>query len=326
MSGSSFSATRRAERRDQVHLVTAAGALVWRVGRAGLEVVVVHRPRYDDWSWPKGKLEREESFPAAGVREVFEETGLRIKLGIALPSAHYRLGDHSDKVVLYWTARGNHDPLPAPPRPQEVDRVEWVGVEEATQRLSRRGDRVQLEALIEAHESGLLDTYPLIVVRHGHARPRNVWGREDAERPLVSAGRAQATHLKETLAAWRPEKILSSPWVRCVQTVQPYAAGASLKVRTKGKLSEDGHRKDRAGTARLISKQIGKGVPLLICTHRPVLGTVLGVLAGYAAAGHSDDLPRHDPFLEAGEVLVAHIQRRTHRVIAVERHPTSAAR
>lgn len=307
-------------------MVQAAGALIWRAGHAGVEVLVIHRPDYDDWSWPKGKLEGEESFPAAAVREVREETGLRVKLGIPLPSAHYRLSDHSTKTVRYWSAKGNRDPLPAPPRPDEVDRLEWVSAEEAAKRLSRRGDRVQLDALLEAHEGGLLDTFPLIVLRHAHARPRNVWGREDSERPLIDAGRAQAKNLADTLDAWRPGKLVSSPWTRCVQTLQPYAKVAGEKVKTKGKLSEDGHRRDRSGTARLVSKQLGKGHGLVLCTHRPVLGTVLGVLAGHAAAGRSDDLPRHDPFLAPGEVLVAHISKRSHRVVAVERHQTSAIR
>lgn len=284
---------------------------------------MVHRPRYQDWSWPKGKLEPFESFPAAGVREVAEETGLQVRLGVPLPSAHYRLGDHSSKRVHYWAARGTFDPLPAPPRPREVDRTEWVSIDEAAGRLSRRGDRVQLEALVEAHDLGTLDTYPLIIVRHGHSRPRNVWGRAESERPLIAAGRNQALNLVETLAAWQPTKVISSPWTRCVQTLQPMAKASGVKLKTKNKLSEDGHRRDRAGTARVISKQLSKGVPTVVCTHRPVLGTVLGVLAGHAAPGLASELPRHDPFLEPGEVLVAHINRRSHRVVAVERHLTS---
>ncbi|MFV0457292.1 MAG: NUDIX hydrolase [Actinomycetales bacterium] len=323
MPNSEQSVSRRADRRDP-SLVAAAGAVIWRPARTGLEVVLVHRPRYDDWSWPKGKLEGQESFPAAGFREVLEETGLRIRLGVPLPSAHYRLSDHSDKTVRYWAARGSYDPLPKPPRPGEVDRTEWVSAQDAASRLSRRGDRVQLEALIEGYDSGLLDTYPFIVVRHGYARPRHVWGREDGDRPLIDAGRAQARNLVGTLGAWQPGKVFSSPWVRCLQTVQPYSKKTGAKIKTKGKLSEDGHRKDRQGTARLVSKLIGKEETLAVCTHRPVLGTVLGVLAGHAAAGRADDLPRRDPFMEAGEVLVAHIQRRTHRVVAVERHLTSS--
>lgn len=318
-------ATRRIERRDPA-LVQAAGALVWRPGPSGLEVLLIHRPRYDDWSWPKGKLEDEESSPAAAVREVLEETGLRIRLALPLPSAHYRLSDHTAKTVRYWAALGTRDPLPLPPNPDEVDGMAWVDADEAARRLSRRGDRVQLEALLEAHSSGLLDTFPLIVVRHAHARPRAVWGRDDAERPLVDAGRAQADNLKDTLSAWQPARLVSSPWTRCLQTLLPYSKHSGEKIRTKAKLSEDGHRRDRNGTLRLVSKQLTKELPMVLCTHRPVLGTVLGALAGHAAAGRADDFPRQDPFLTPGEVLIAHISRRSHRVIAVERHQTSAIR
>ena len=311
-------------RREGTH-INAAGAVIWRHGpHGGLQVVLVHRPRYDDWSWPKGKLESEESFPAAAAREVAEETGLTVRLGIPLPTARYRLSDNVEKTVRYWAARTEGSDVADPPNVTEVDRAEWVDIEQARMRLSRRADRFQIDALLAAHDVGELDTVPFIVVRHGFARPRNLWAREDAERPLIEAGRIQAGHLQDTLTAWAPERVFTSPWRRCQETIRPFVSVSLVKVRNKGKLSEDGHRRNRAGTASLISNQLGRGRSTVICTHRPVLGTILGVLAGHAAAGRAGDLPRKDPFLAPGEVLVAHVQRGTARVVVVERHLTSA--
>lgn len=308
---------------DRPSHVQAAGAVCWRLRNDQLEVLVVHRPRYDDWSWPKGKLDPGEAEPTAAVREVAEETGLSIVLGRPLPTARYRLSDIATKTVRYWAAHVPGDAVHPPPSPDEVDRCEWVSVAEADRRLTRRADRAQLQALLAAHEDSELLTWPFLVVRHGHARPKSAWGREDAERPLVEAGRRQAQFLAMLLTAWKPKKLFSSPWKRCVHSIGPFAKASGLKVRTKGRLSEDGHRRDREKTASLVAKQLRKGQPALVCTHRPVLGTVLGVLAGHAAVGRSRDLPQQDPFLAPGEVLVAHVSHRSGRVVAVERH-TSA--
>lgn len=304
--------------------VQAAGAVVWRERSGRLEVLLVHRPRYRDWSWPKGKVECDESLPAAAVREVWEETGLRIALGRPLPTAHYTVGEQTQKSVRYWAAAapsGNH---PAPPNPDEVDETRWVPAPGAERMLTRRADRLQLLAVIEAHEERTLRTFPVGVLRHGHARPKSAWAHADAERPLVQAGRNQAVAVVDTLAAFAPTRVVSSPWTRCVQTVEPFLDhhGGLLgtKLRTKKPLSEEGHRRDRAKTADLVRKLIGKGRPVVICTHRPVLGTLLGALAGRAAVGRAGDVPARDPFLAPGELLVAHVASSSGRVVAVERH------
>lgn len=311
-----------APRPDRGELVRAAGAVCWRRRRdgEGLEVLLVHRPAYDDWSWPKGKLDDDEQQAVAAVREVEEETGLSVTLGLPLPPARYRLGSGVDKQVAYWAAHVRTPELPPVPRPDEVDRTEWVDTDEAGRRLTRRGDRVQLHALLEADAEGVLDTFGLLVLRHGHAHPKDAWGHADADRPLVAPGVRQAAALVPLLSAWAPERVLSSPWVRCVDSVRPYADAAGVRVRTKGRLTEDGHRRSPTKVAALVSKLLSKGETSLVCTHRPVLGTLLGSLAGNATVGVGDAIPRSDPFLERGEVLVAHVSRRSRRVVAVERH------
>ena len=301
-------------------LIEAAGCVLWRVGTGGLEVLLVHRPRYDDWSWPKGKLEDGESSPVAAVREVAEETGLPVRLGLPLPSARYRLGENTDKQVRYWAAAGAPGEVPAAPMPMEVDESRWVSTAEAAEMLSRRGDRFQLEAVLAAHASHTLDTWPYVVLRHAHARPRALWTREEAERPLLESGLEQAEQLVPLLGAYRPETVVTSPWLRCQQTVQPFVAASGATLRVKNRLTEQGHRRDRLGTGRLVKKHLGRGTPMVLCTHRPVLGTVLGVLAGHATAGLSAEIPRRDPFLRPGELLVAHVARASGRIVAIERH------
>ena len=311
-------------------VVRAAGALCWDVaGPAAaprsrsardLRVLLVHRPRYDDWSWPKGKLEDGEGTAVAAVREVGEETGLDVALGRDLPSARYRLDSGTTKQVAYWAARVPGAAHPRPPRPREVDATRWVGPDEADRMLTRRGDRAQLAALVTAHVEGSLDTWPLLVVRHGHARPKQVWGHADGERPLVEVGLRQARALTPLLAAFGPVRVFSSPWERCLQTVHPFVEASGARLKLKNRLSEDGHRRDPAKVAALVTKLLARGRPVVVCTHRPVLSTVLGTLAGHAATGVRSSVPASDPYLEPGEVLVAHVAHRSGRVVRVERH------
>ena len=302
-------------------MVRAAGAVCWDAeGAGGLRVLLVHRPRYDDWSWPKGKLDDGEGSVEAAVRDVAEETGLQVRLGRDLPPARYGLDERTTKHVAYWAARVPGAPTPAPPRPDEVDALRWVGSAEADRRLTRRGDRLQLRAVLDAHAEGTLDTWPLVVLRHGHARAKSSWDHPDAERPLASSGAEQARALAALLRAWAPARVVTSPWERCLQTVGPYLDVSGADLRTRGRLSEAGHRRDPAKVARLVTKVLARATPTIICTHRPVLSTVLGTLAGHSSPGVGDAIPRSDPYLEPGEVLVAHVSAASGRVVRVERH------
>ena len=122
--------------------VEAAGGVVLHEGR----VLLVHRPRYDDWTLPKGKLDRGESFEDAALREVWEETGLRCTLGRELPGTEYRDRKDRPKVVRYWLMELAGEPGSFEPN-EEVDEVRWLAVEEAAAELTYDRDREVLDGL-----------------------------------------------------------------------------------------------------------------------------------------------------------------------------------
>ncbi len=124
----------------------AAGGVVWRRGPAGMEVVVVHRPRYDDWSLPKGKLEEGEDDVACALREVEEETGLVCELGPELASARYRDSAGRPKVARYWAMRAVRGELQPS---NEVDDARWLPIAEADRILTYERDREVLRSLEE---------------------------------------------------------------------------------------------------------------------------------------------------------------------------------
>ena len=190
-------------------LVRSAGALVWRfadptrvavpgepIDPADIEVLMVHRPRYHDWSWPKGKAENGEPLVAAAVREVEEETGQVITLGVPLTTQRYRLGGGQTKEVHYWvgTPLPAEDPtarLRAPvaraPR-TEIDQTTWATPEAAADMLTRRGDRRLLADLVARTREGRLATSTIIVLRPGAADATPI----DAASAAPVGGRASA--------------------------------------------------------------------------------------------------------------------------------------
>ena len=230
--------------------VLAAGALVWRLKNDKLQVLVVHRPRYDDWSFPKGKAEPGESMVLTAIREVAEETGRQIVLGRYLGKARRRLVSGRKKRTLYWAAQvlpesGPGEGLRAAVKPaskREIDKVRWWKVKKAACKLTHADDKRLLARLVDWYESGQLQVHSLVLVRHAKAVSRATWGygiNSEITRPLVMGrGQAQARDVAALLSAYGVGELVSSPWRRCVDTLAPYAHGCGLDLRTDEAFTE----------------------------------------------------------------------------------------
>ena len=322
----------------------AAGALVWREKGGDLQVLLVHRPRYDDWSFPKGKLESGESLCACAVREVAEETGVQVRLEQPLETVRYRLGDGTRKEVRYWAARELDRGSPALaargriPRASrsEIDGVQWMGVKEARKRLDHAIDRDLLGSLVDLWEDDKLDTWTLVLVRHARAVKRSVWNRpkkrtaeqDEATRPLTGDhGRARARALAPILAAYGVGRAISSPWRRCCDTMAPYCRAAGLKLELEPAITEHAHAAAPKATRKVVERALRmREGPVALCTHRPVLPAVMDVVAEYAPGKLLRSVPNRDPWLRTGEIMVIHMARRPHgkiRAVAIEKQRPS---
>lgn len=313
--------------------VQAAGALVWRLNaKKKLEVLLVHRPGYDDWSWPKGKLDPGESLAVCAVREVAEETGTAVVLGQPLTKVCYRNGGGRRKEVHYWAAVPADDDaaslaarLPVTPASRrEVDDVRWLEVKEAKKLLTYKHDLEPLGNLLDQWKDERLNTWAMIVVRHARARKRSVWRGGEATRPLTDGGQVQARGLVPLLASYGVARLVSSPWQRCMQTVQPYAQAIGAGIEEAPGITEDAHR-DKPKIARKLARaELKERAPAVaICTHRPVLPTFMAEVAESTPHRIMKAVPERDPWLRTSEILVVHVGRRPGRgavVVAIEKH------
>jgi len=268
-------------------VVPAAGGTVWRPAADGaLEVAVVHRPRYDDWSLPKGKLEAGEHGLSGAVREVAEETGLAVVVGRRGVRTRYPVAD-GVKRVDYWvmqavggTFEANH----------EVDDLRWLPLDEAAALCSHEHDRLVVADLART-DVPLMPT--LILVRHGRAGDRAAWAGPDDLRPLDERGVRQARRLAEVLPAFRPTAVLSARRTRCEQTVAPLAERVGLVVQPLTELGEEEFEADpEAGMAvveRLLATAERPGVTV-VCSQGGAIPTVLANL-GVRSDGDRDGPP-----------------------------------
>jgi len=268
--------------KPESRLIRAAGAVAWRPGLDGeLEILLVHRQRYDDWSLPKGKTEPGEPLPVTAVREVLEEGGARLALGRRLVSARYNVGGRP-KRVHYWAARVISTDDHAVPN-SEVDLIDWVPVKRAVERVSYAHDHGILAdfARLPAH------TVPLIFLRHARAVGKSDWKRGDVRRPLDDSGRADAKSLADLLACFAPRagfapgagfalrpRLISSPAARCLETLRPFAEQAGAPVREEPSLyihhpsSGTGRADSVPSIADLVTEAIAAGEPTVFCAHR----------------------------------------------------------
>ncbi|TDC30166.1 NUDIX hydrolase [Micromonospora sp. 15K316] len=282
--------------------IRAAGGVPWRPRPDGIEVCVVHRPRYGDWTLPKGKLEPTEHPLAAAVREVAEESDVRGVPQVRLPSAHYR-SEGRPKVVDYWSMRavasGGFQPG------TEVDEVRWLPVDEAARLVSYPHDAEVLAAFAALPPVSAT----VLLARHGHAGMRGTGTGPDTARPLDSEGRAQAYALAELVALVRPQRLLSASPRRCVQTLDPAAARLDLPIEVCSDLDEPraGQQRDErslALAARLLDLA-GAGGNAAVCSQGKVIPGALEQLTGRIGADFTTAKGESWLLAFAGDALLA---------------------
>ncbi|GAB2637833.1 NUDIX hydrolase [Nocardia goodfellowii] len=250
--------------------IHAAGAVLWRYGDSGaVEIAVVHRPKYLDWSLPKGKLDPGETPVIAAVREVGEETGLDCRLGRYLGHVTYPIPGHRKlKRVDYWSAEVAGGAFTAN---SEVDQLGWYTLDKVQDQLSYPMDRQVLRSFTRLPAR----TSTLLLVRHAKAGRRDRFDGPDAERPLERAGQAQAQGLVPNLLAFGASEVFSADPVRCVQTVQPLAEKLGVPITLEPLLSETGYAaaKDEA-RARMVDL-VSDSAVRVVCSQGKVIPDLL---------------------------------------------------
>jgi 8-oxo-(d)GTP phosphatase len=253
-------------------LIRAAGGVLWRPAAEGVQLALVHRPRYDDWSLPKGKLDPGEHYLEAAVREAYEETAVHGAAGRRLPEIRYE-SLAGPKVVRYWVMRAGAADVFVPG--DEVDGLAWATPEEAEQRLtySHDADVVRNFARITA-------TATVLLVRHASAGDRYAWNGPDDLRPLDDVGRRQAARLAQLLPLFGPGRVISADPLRCTQTAQPVADRLGVPLEVEPALSETGYGIDPAGALRRIRDLGRTEATSVVCAQGGGIPDIVATLAG----------------------------------------------
>jgi 8-oxo-(d)GTP phosphatase len=246
-------------------IVRAAGAVLWRPGQreSATEIALIHRPRYDDWSLPKGKADPGETEPVTAVREVLEETGHHVHLGRRIATVSYKV-DQGTKTVRYWVARSlGGSFIPG----DEVDELVWLPASAAIKKVSYAYDRKILRRFIK-HPP---DTQTILVVRHGTAGSKSRFSGDDKMRPLDKKGRAQAEALVGQLSAFGPTDVYAADRVRCHQTVEPLAEELGVMICNEPTLTEEAYAENPKRARRRVLQIAGLQRTPVICTQGKVI-------------------------------------------------------
>jgi 8-oxo-(d)GTP phosphatase len=257
---------KKAPQRSKPSAILAAGGVLWRsaVESGALEVALIHRDRYGDWSLPKGKIEPGETAPVAAVREIEEETGYAAELGRWLLALSYPV-ELGTKKVTYWAARtlgGEFVPN------DEVDELVWVPVKEAIKQVTYSLDRKVLRRFVKQPA----DTRTLLIVRHGTAGSKSRYKGDDRKRPLDKRGRGQAESLVGQLLAFGATELYAAPRTRCHQTLEPLAEELGVTIEDVPTLTEEAYADDHQAGRRSMRKilEATDGTPV-ICTQGKVI-------------------------------------------------------
>jgi 8-oxo-(d)GTP phosphatase len=245
--------------------VQAAGAVLWRHRDLidSPEIAIIHRPRYDDWSLPKGKVDPGETEPVAAVREIEEETGFRAHLGRRLTTVSYPV-DQGIKTVRYWAARCVSGQFSVN---DEVDDLQWLPAAEAMVALTYPQDRKVLRRFSKSPTA----TQTVMIVRHATAGSKARYKGDDRKRPLDKHGRAQAESLVGQLLAFGAGDLFAADRLRCRQTLDPLAEELDAVIRDEPELTEEAYANNRKATRQRILEIAATSVTPVICTQGKVI-------------------------------------------------------
>jgi 8-oxo-dGTP diphosphatase len=258
---------------NEATAVRAAGGVLVRDGR----VCLVHRPRYDDWALPKGKLDNDEPPILGAAREVLEETGQTPRVRAALPAVSYTLPDGRPKTVDYWLMEAVGDGGPVQDT-DEVDEIAWLPFDEAAAKLTYADERAVLE-----HAAALPPiTSVLVLVRHAHAGERKKWSGNDALRPIDAQGQAEAERFAAICGPIGPERLITATPLRCKQTLEPVsAAHGGLPIVVDGAFAEPADADEAPAKAKLAAQRlldVRSGGRTVICSQGKIIPHLLATL------------------------------------------------
>jgi len=303
--------------------VYAAGGVVWRLVEGKLRILVVHRTRYRDLTLPKGKVDPGEMLAETAAREIEEETGIRVALGVPVGVSRYTLPSGRQKIVHYWAAQATDDAIRASTFVPngEIAALEWLSPKKLVARLSYAVDVEIAENFLRLVDDGILQTFPVIAQRHARSTPRESWKKSDSARPLTSRGAKQADLVSRALRAFGPGRIVSSPAERCIATVAPLAKLTGLKISKSKLISQEAWEEGEADARTVVGRTVRSRTGTVLCSHGPVLPDILNELALATGTLHGSYLGSASA-LPMGGFSVVHLSttRPGSGIITIETH------
>ncbi|MDO9397155.1 MAG: NUDIX domain-containing protein [Herbiconiux sp.] len=303
--------------------VFAAGAVVWRLVDGRMHVLVIHRTAHQDVSLPKGKVDPGETLPQTAVREISEETGLVVTLGVPLGVTNYTMPNGREKVVHYWAAEATDDAVRASTfLPNgEVAALEWLPIKKAQGALTYERDAEIVERFRMLVDDGVTRTFALITLRHAKAVPPYQFRGPDHERTLTERGLGEARAIVPSLLAFSPQKIITSSAKRCRQTVEPVAKVLRLEPKVTALLSQDAYEDGESDVRGVVGKRVRKRVTTILCSHGPVLPDIVREVALATGTAPAATVSRAGDLPVAGfSVLHLSVDRPGSGIIAIETH------